>query len=78
MRPNKDEAAVLSLRVKRHWNRANGNKGRLREAIDRVEFVQPSGMLPDGVVVSGPHQSQAVTRSWLWRRHMGCHLRHIR
>lgn len=54
MRPNKDEAAVLSFTGEATLEQGlTGNKARLREAIDRVEFVQPSGMLPDGVVVSG-------------------------
>ncbi|MEP6708104.1 MAG: VWA domain-containing protein, partial [Pyrinomonadaceae bacterium] len=54
MRPNRDEAAILSFTGEATLEQGlTGNKGRLRDAIDRVEFVQPSGMLPDGVVVNG-------------------------
>src|SRR5712664_4405107 len=54
VRPNKDEAAVVSFTGEVTLEQGlTGNIARLRRAIDRVEFVQPSGMLPDGVVVSG-------------------------
>jgi VWFA-related protein len=54
MRPNKDEAAVISFTGEVTLEQGlTGNKSRLREAIDRVEYTPPSGMLSDGVVVSG-------------------------
>ena len=54
MRPNKDEAAVVSFTGEVTLEQGlTGNKARLRDAIDRVEFVPPSGMLADGVVVNG-------------------------
>jgi Ca-activated chloride channel homolog len=54
MRPNKDEAAVISFTGEVTLEQGlTGNKSRLREAIDRVEYTPPSGMLNDGVVVSG-------------------------
>lgn len=54
MRPNRDEAAVISFTGEVTLEQGlTGNKSRLRDAIDRVEYVPPSGMLSDGVVVSG-------------------------
>src|SRR5688572_2610885 len=54
MRPNKDEAAILSFTGEVTLEQGlTGNKSRLREAIDRVEYVPPSGMLSTGVVVNG-------------------------
>jgi len=54
MRPNKDEAAVISFTGEVTLEQGlTGNKSRLRDAIDRVEFTPPSGMLNDGVVISG-------------------------
>jgi VWFA-related protein len=54
MRPNKDEAAVISFTGEVTLEQGlTGNKSRLREAIDKVEYTPPSGMLNDGVVVSG-------------------------
>ncbi|MEO8434165.1 MAG: VWA domain-containing protein [Pyrinomonadaceae bacterium] len=54
MRPNRDEAAILSFTGEVTLEQGlTGNKARLRDAIDRVEFVPPSGMLSDGIVVNG-------------------------
>jgi Ca-activated chloride channel homolog len=54
MRPNKDEAAILSFTGEVTLEQGlTGNKSRLRDAIDRVEFIPPSGMLSDGVVING-------------------------
>jgi len=54
MRANKDEAAILSFTGEVTLEQGlTGNKSRLRDAIDRVEFIPPSGMLSDGVVVNG-------------------------
>lgn len=54
MRPNKDEAAILSFTGEVTLEQGlTGNKSRLRDAIDRVEFIPPSGMLSDGIVING-------------------------
>lgn len=54
MRPDRDEAAVISFTGEVTLEQGlTGNKNRLRDAIDRVEYTPPSGMLSDGVVVSG-------------------------
>lgn len=54
MRPNKDEAAILSFTGEVTLEQGlTGNKARLRDAIDRVEFTPPSGMLSGGIVVNG-------------------------
>jgi len=52
LRPNKDEAAVVSFTGEVTLEQGlTGNLGRLRRAIDRVEFIQPSGEIGGGVVV---------------------------
>jgi len=54
LRPNKDEAAVVSFTGETTLEQGfSGNVERLRRAIDRVEFVPPSGYIGGGVVVSG-------------------------
>ncbi len=54
VRPNKDEAAVVSFTGEVTLEQGlTGNIGRLRRAIDRVEFVPPSGYIGGGVVVGG-------------------------
>jgi Ca-activated chloride channel homolog len=54
MRPNRDEAAVISFTGEVTLEQGlTGNKSRLREAIDRVVYTPPSGMLNDGVVING-------------------------
>src|SRR5215217_6026397 len=54
MRPNKDEAAVVSFTGDTTLEQGfTGNIDRLRRAIDRVEFVPPSGYIGGGVVVNG-------------------------
>jgi len=54
LRPNKDEAAVVSFTGEVTLEQGlTGNLGRLRRAIDRVEFIQPSGEIGGGVVVGG-------------------------
>jgi Ca-activated chloride channel homolog len=54
MRPNKDEAAVVSFTGDITLEQGfTGNSERLRRAIDRVEFVPPSGYIGGGVVVNG-------------------------
>ena len=54
MRPNKDEAAVISFTGDTTLEQGfTGNIERLRRAIDHVEFVPPSGYIGGGVVVNG-------------------------
>src|SRR5215213_11223460 len=54
LRPNKDEAAVVSFTGETTLEQGfSGNSERLRRAIDRVEFVPPSGYIGGGVVVNG-------------------------
>jgi VWFA-related protein len=54
MRVNKDEAAVVSFTGDITLEQGfTGNMDRLRRAIDRVEFVPPSGYIGGGVVVNG-------------------------
>jgi Ca-activated chloride channel family protein len=54
MRPNKDEAAIVSFTGEVTLEQGfTGNVDRLRRAIDRVEFVPPSGYIGGGVVVGG-------------------------
>lgn len=54
LRPNKDEAAILSFTGETTLEQGfSGNLERLRRAIDRVEFVPPSGYIGGGVVVNG-------------------------
>lgn len=50
----KDEAAVISFTGETTLEQGfSGNLERLRRAIDRVEFVPPSGYIGGGVVVNG-------------------------
>ncbi len=54
MRPEKDEAAIVSFTGDVTLEQGfTGNIDRLRRAIDRVEFVPPSGYIGGGVVVGG-------------------------
>ncbi|HEY4425699.1 MAG TPA: VWA domain-containing protein [Pyrinomonadaceae bacterium] len=54
MRPNKDEAAVISFTGDTTLEQGfTGSIERLRRAIDHVEFVPPSGYIGGGVVVNG-------------------------
>src|SRR5882672_4582708 len=54
IRENKDEAAIVSFTGEVTLEQGlTGNIGRLRRAIDRVEFVPPSGYIGGGVVVRG-------------------------
>lgn len=55
MRANKDEAAIISFTGEVTLEQGlTGNVDRLRHAIDRVEYVQPSGSIGGGVVVGTP------------------------
>lgn len=54
IRPAKDEAAVISFTGEVTLEQSfTGSVERLRRAIDRVEFVPPSGYVGGGVVVNG-------------------------
>lgn len=54
LRSAKDEAAVVSFTGETTLEQGfTGNVERLRRAIDRVEFVPPSGYIGGGVVVNG-------------------------
>src|SRR5688500_19498012 len=69
LRPGgKDEAAILSFTGETTLEQGfTGNLERLRRAIDRVEFVPPSGYIGGGVVVGGTPpisgQNQALAGS---------------
>jgi VWFA-related protein len=52
MRPQKDEAAIVTFTGEVTLEQGfTGNLDRLRRAIDRVEFVPPSGYIGGGVIV---------------------------
>jgi VWFA-related protein len=54
VRPNKDEAAVVSFTGEVTLEQGfTGNLERLRRAIERVEFIPPAGYIGGGVVVGG-------------------------
>ena len=54
MRPGRDEASIISFTGDVTLEQGfTGNLERLRRAIDRVEFVPPSGYIGGGVVVGG-------------------------
>jgi Ca-activated chloride channel homolog len=54
MRPDRDEAAVVSFTGEVTLEQGfTGSMERLRRAIDRVEFIPPSGYIGGGVVVGG-------------------------
>src|SRR4030095_13361738 len=55
VRPQTDEAAIISFTGDVTLEQGfTGNMERLRRAIDRVEFVPPSGYIGGGVVVGTP------------------------
>ncbi len=55
LRQGKDEAAVVSFTGESTLEQSlTGNVSRLRQAVDRVDFVPPSGYLGGGVVVGTP------------------------
>ena len=54
LRANRDEAAIISFTGETTLEQGfSGNLDRLRRAIDRVEFIPPSGYIGGGVVVNG-------------------------
>jgi VWFA-related protein len=75
VRPSKDEVAIISFTGEATLEQGmTNNVTRLRRAVDRVEFVPPSGYVGGGVVVgtppiSGKNQAtQGSTAIWdaLW------------
>ena len=55
IRQGKDEAAVISFTGESTLEQSlTGNVARLRQAVDRVDFVPPSGYIGGGVVVGTP------------------------
>ena len=76
LRPNKDEAAVLSFTGEATLEQVlTGSVARVRRAIDRIEFVPPSGYIGGGITalgtppISGTNQTLAgSTAIWdaLW------------
>ena len=68
MKPGRDEASIVSFTGDVTLEQGfTGNLDRLRRAIDRVEFVPPSGYIGGGVVVGGTPpisgQNQALAGS---------------
>lgn len=54
VRPNKDEVAIVSFTGESTLEQGmTNNLSRLRRAIERVEFIPPSGYIGHGVVVNG-------------------------
>src|SRR5574341_571086 len=54
MRADKDEVAIVSFTGEATLEQGlTGNVARLRRAIDRVEYIPPSGLIGGGVVVGG-------------------------
>ena len=75
IRPAKDEVAIISFTGDSTLEQGlTNNVSRLRRAVDRVEFVPPSGYVGGGVVVGTPpisgrnQMSQGSTAIWdaLW------------
>ncbi|MDT4895494.1 MAG: hypothetical protein QOH25_571 [Acidobacteriota bacterium] len=71
LRPDKDEAAVISFTGESTLEQGlTGSATRVRRALDRVEFVPPSGYIGNGQVagtppISGQNQStQGSTAIW--------------
>jgi VWFA-related protein len=72
IRPDKDEAAVVSFTGEATLEQnLTGNASRVRRALDRVEFVPPSGYIGNGNIavgtppISGQNQStQGSTAIW--------------
>jgi VWFA-related protein len=55
VRPNKDEVSVISFTGESTLEQGmTNNISRLRRAVDRIEFVPPSGYVGGGVVVGTP------------------------
>ncbi|HYH84916.1 MAG TPA: VWA domain-containing protein [Pyrinomonadaceae bacterium] len=71
IRPQKDEVAVLTFTGESTLEQGlTGNVARVRRAIDRVEFIPPSGYIGGGVLVgtppiSGDNQMRAASTA-IW------------
>src|SRR6266436_5381972 len=64
LRPSKDEGAVVSFTGETTLEQGfTGNIERLRRAIERVEFVPPSGYVGGGVVVNGTPPTSGTNQS---------------
>ena len=76
---NKDEAAIVSFTGETTLEQGfSGNLDRLRRAIDRVEFIPPSGYIGGGVVVNGtPPISGDQSGPRRIDRDLGCGFRHF-
>ncbi|HEV2884629.1 MAG TPA: VWA domain-containing protein [Pyrinomonadaceae bacterium] len=62
MRPARDEAAIVSFTGEVTLEQGfTGNMDRLRQAIDRVEFVPPSGYIGGGVVVDNRPRTPPIS-----------------
>jgi VWFA-related protein len=72
VRPMKDEVAILSFTGEATLELGlTGNVNRIRRAIDRVEFVPPSGYLGGGVTVGGtsptsPDNQSRASSTAIW------------
>ena len=64
IRPDKDEAAVLSFTGETTLEQGlTGSISRIRRALDKIEFVPPSGYIGGGVVVGGTPPISGTNRS---------------
>ncbi len=62
IRPSKDEVAVLSFTGDATLEQGlTGNAARVRRAIDRVEFVPPSGYIGGGTVINLPGTTPPIS-----------------
>src|SRR5215813_1242119 len=72
LRPSRDEAAIVSFTGETTLEQGfTGNVERLRRAIDRVEFVPPSGYIGGGVSLQEHLRFQVRIRAWPGRRRSG-------
>jgi VWFA-related protein len=79
MRPSKDEVAVLSFTGDSTLEQGlTGNAARVRSAIDRVEFVPPSGYIGRGVLVGTPPISGDNQMTCRVNRDLGRRLGYLR
>ena len=69
IRPEKDEVAIISFTGEATLEQGmTNNLSRLTRAIDRIQFVPPSGMIGGGVIVGTPPASsnQAAGSTAIW------------
>jgi Ca-activated chloride channel homolog len=75
IRGNRDEAAIVSFTGETTLEQGfTGNVDRLRRAVDRVEFVPPSGYIGGGVVVNGTPPISGTNQRL--NRHLGRRMGH--